>query len=550
MPIDHPSDLPDDADRADEWRAAEDSQAPGGRRPSPPGQAAEQSLSADGRPDDRSQASSDAPAADSERLNPGDQQGDDERRAPDTQPVNEAQPEASTATAEAPDPPDAATAEPRTRQEHADTDTAEGSPGPADAWSDEPHSRNPQSPDETDGQQQFDDEHSASNADYPRETEEAEHETLTAGLDSDELKDQFIESTIETDPDKDVGPDFEAEPPADTTSNQAPPNPRDEISDDAALGRRANVNSLLPDAFDAEDSTPSNRSLSSGSDSSTDNPVRPLTDAEWAEHITEVIDRLGKARAAGLETHLLYTIDPDNQSWSRDRRTLHTSIINDMYDKAKTVPNEGSAIIAGGLGGAGKTTVLTVYANIDTSKFLIINPDNIKEEMARRGMIPSVEGLSPMEASDLVHEESSYLARQLAIRAQSERKNVIWDITMSDREKTEKRIDDLRSSGYTSIEGIFVDIPGDKSIQRTESRHREGHEEYRAGEGLGGRYVPREVVDRQKDPQWGSTNKKTFHDMTEKFNRWSIYDNSIDDRPAILIDSDRHHNESRGRTHE
>jgi len=86
MPIDHPSDLPDDADRADEWRAAEDSQAPGGRRPSPPEQAAEQSLpSADGRPDDRSQASSDAPAAGSERLNPGDQQGDDERRAPDRQ---------------------------------------------------------------------------------------------------------------------------------------------------------------------------------------------------------------------------------------------------------------------------------------------------------------------------------------------------------------------------------------------------------------------------------------------------------------------------------
>ena len=41
------------------------------------------------------------------------------------------------------------------------------------------------------------------------------------------------------------------------------------------------------------------------------------------------------------------------------------------------------------------------------SQYLMINPDDIKEEMARRGMVPEIEGLSPMEASDLVHEESS-----------------------------------------------------------------------------------------------------------------------------------------------
>ena len=38
-----------------------------------------------------------------------------------------------------------------------------------------------------------------------------------------------------------------------------------------------------------------------------------------------------------------------------------------------------------------------------------------------------------MEASELVHEESSYLANQLALRAQSDGKNLIWDITMSSK---------------------------------------------------------------------------------------------------------------------
>ena len=98
--------------------------------------------------------------------------------------------------------------------------------------------------------------------------------------------------------------------------------------------------------------------------------------------------------------------------------------------------------------GAGKTTVLTQHANIDLSQFLMINPDDIKEEMARRGMIPEIDGLSPMEASELAHEESSHLAKRLAHRAQADGKNLIWDITMSSEGTTAGRIDDLRKAGY------------------------------------------------------------------------------------------------------
>ena len=68
--------------------------------------------------------------------------------------------------------------------------------------------------------------------------------------------------------------------------------------------------------------------------------------------------------------------------------------------------------MVGGLGGAGKTTILKGQANVDLSRYLMINPDDIKEEMAQRGLVPHIEGLSPMEASDLVHEESSAIAKQ------------------------------------------------------------------------------------------------------------------------------------------
>ncbi len=263
----------------------------------------------------------------------------------------------------------------------------------------------------------------------------------------------------------------------------------------------------------------------------------PLTDKEWSEHVTEVRDTLDKARAAGLETHLMYTIDPDHQAWSKDRRTVHDTIINDLYSAARDIPNQGYAVVAGGLGGAGKTTVLGNHAGIDPAKYLTINPDDIKEELAQRGMVPGIDGLSPMEASDLVHEESSYLARQLALRAHRDGKNIIWDITMSTQKSTEKRISDLREAGYSRIDGLFVNIPVGTSIERTEARHRLGHDQYRAGEGLGGRYIPPEVIQRQTDSEWDSKNRRTFDSLTHRFNDWSIYDNSIDGRRAVLRES-------------
>jgi predicted kinase len=206
-----------------------------------------------------------------------------------------------------------------------------------------------------------------------------------------------------------------------------------------------------------------------------------------------------------------------------------------MYKEAASVPNEHRAIVAGGLGGAGKTTVLGDHAGIDRSKYLTINPDEIKEELARRGLVPKVEGLSPMEASDLVHEESSYMARQLAMRAQADGKNLIWDITMSSRTSTERRIDDLRTAGYTTVDGVFVDIPVEVSANRADARHRKDQDLYENGQGLGGRYVPPEVITAQSDPEWGSQNRKTFEEIKSRFDRWARYDNSVDGRNPLLI---------------
>ncbi len=264
--------------------------------------------------------------------------------------------------------------------------------------------------------------------------------------------------------------------------------------------------------------------------------AQPLSREQRAEYITDVLVRLEKAEEAGLSAEDLHTVDPAGEIWSTERTLQHDLLLADLYDRAADVPCEHRAIIAGGLSGAGKTTVLSNHPEIDRSQYLNINPDDIKEEMAHRNMIPEVEGLSPMEASDLVHEESSYLARQLALRAQADGKNLIWDITMSDLKKTEKRIQDLREAGYTRVDGIFVHIPTDVSLRRTEERYWTEQERWLAGRGIGGRLIPPDVILRQKDDEWGSGNRKTFETIKGRFEGWEILDNSVDDRPAVLIE--------------
>jgi Zeta toxin len=278
------------------------------------------------------------------------------------------------------------------------------------------------------------------------------------------------------------------------------------------------------------------RDLETDVDEGPTDRVRPLTDAEWSDHVRDVRVSLEKAHTDGLATDRRYAIDEDGEAWLPSRREVHEMIIDDLYSEASEVPCEHKAILAGGLAGAGKTTVLAEQAGIDRSQYLTINPDDIKLEMAKRGLIPTIDGLSPMEAADLVHEESSHIAKQLAIRARADGKNLIWDITMSSRSSTERRIDDLRASGYTTVDGIFVDIPVDVSITRADARHRQDQEKHRNGDGLGGRYVPPEVTTAQADPQWGSRNRRTFEDLKPCFDQWTRFDNSVDGANAILAE--------------
>jgi predicted ABC-type ATPase len=267
-----------------------------------------------------------------------------------------------------------------------------------------------------------------------------------------------------------------------------------------------------------------------------DHPKPPLSDAEYSKHLRDVRQVLdGAAAKPPLWTE--HTVDGKGEVWTPERNRIHGEIVAEAYKNSGDVPPRREAIIAGGLGGAGKTTVLEKYAGVDLSRYVVINPDNFKKELAERGLVAELPGLSPMESTTFYHEESSDIARRLAMRAIADGKNIIWDITMSSEESTLERIQQLRAAGYERIDGLFVDIPVETSVARSEARHRRGHDQYLSGNGLGGRYLPSELIREKANIEFGTVNREVFEKVKGHFNNWAIYDNSIDGQPPTLIDS-------------
>ena len=256
-------------------------------------------------------------------------------------------------------------------------------------------------------------------------------------------------------------------------------------------------------------------------------PAPQAREAEYADHLTAVEEALRDARDRSQVTWVLHSVDGDGEVWTAERREEHDKIINDLYAAAAGVPCDGTAIIIGGLPGAGKTTVLREHLGADQPGWLVINPDTIKHELAARDLVPGIEPVTPMEATELAHEESSHIAKRLAVRAMAEHKNVVWDITLASGRSAAERIDQLRDAGYRRVDGIFVDVPVETSMERTAERHRKGDDEYRTtGAGLGGRLILDNVIAAQADERWGSTNRRSFEQLKDRFDAWYFYDNS------------------------
>lgn len=191
-----------------------------------------------------------------------------------------------------------------------------------------------------------------------------------------------------------------------------------------------------------------------------------------------------------------------NEERREDQQEIIAEYMNDVADR---VPRQGKVLFSGGLGGAGKSTVLRSFAGIDQTQYATLNPDDVKESMAEKGMIPPVPGLLPMEASTLVHNEASQLTDDMRGILVRQKRNICFDMTMGSYSSVENRASACKEKGYTEFKAIFVDISTNTSHSRARSRYRNGMQKavsmFQQGENpMGGRHLPARIIDGQKTP--------------------------------------------------
>lgn len=218
-----------------------------------------------------------------------------------------------------------------------------------------------------------------------------------------------------------------------------------------------------------------------------------FTDEKYAIHADAVEKQLQELRERGVDSRTLYgELIRGRVRWSAERRSQHRQLIRQLFDgPAASIPRDSHALLVCGLDGAGKTTLQNGGPDFkwDASRYLAIDPHRIAEAMAVDGMIPVVDGLSPMEASPLVQEEAFALAYRLAGKAYDAKCNVIWELELLKGGPAKARMIALQEAGYRS-EGVFIDVPVDFARASAMSRHRDLENAYRNGHGLGGWIAP------------------------------------------------------------
>lgn len=257
-------------------------------------------------------------------------------------------------------------------------------------------------------------------------------------------------------------------------------------------------------------------------------------------------DPTGKDESKQGTKSLHTTYDPETKkySYSEERKALHNQIIDDLLKEAdkRGVKKERKAIVAAGLPGAGKGTVLSKHAGVPESDYLTLDPDSIKAELVKRGgKVPGQsDSISAMDLAGITHEESSDLTKAAVARAEKEGYNIVHDVTLGGS-NTQKHIDAMKArkkKGY-KIHGVMVDIDKDTSTRRAGERYVHGRADYAEGKGLGGRLVPEGIGKEEAPEGYKSINAYNFDKVKPLFDSWDVYDNNTDGRDPKHVKSSK-----------
>lgn len=233
----------------------------------------------------------------------------------------------------------------------------------------------------------------------------------------------------------------------------------------------------------------------------------------------EKLDRLyTKREMVMFDTYNFYIKDKEEGIFTEERKKQHKEIIEYFVNAFKNVPNERQCIFSAGIPGAGKTTVLKNYADINLKRYAMLNPDDIKEKMCEMNMYPKMKGLTPLECSTYIHEESAYLTKKIFNACLKDGKNIIYDFTCSSESSFMSKYNSFIANGYKNISLHFVDVSVETSKNRCLSRYLNGLNAFKKGQGHGGRYIPENILEKLKcsDEAYSTVNAKVVSELKKK----------------------------------
>lgn len=219
----------------------------------------------------------------------------------------------------------------------------------------------------------------------------------------------------------------------------------------------------------------------------------------------------------------------ENGNWTPERDSMHEKIISEILSPEKIkacLPKNGEKpkfVMFGGRGGSGKSwftgkkraTAEGREVMFDSDKFLVLDADALKE------YIPEYEGWNAGE----VHEESSYLNKEIKKRAFALGLNIIIDGTMNYNPKKPDKVKnemlEAKSKGY-SLEAHYMFLPVQESAKRAINRFKTKKGDF------SGRLVPMDILMSMQD------NEKSFDSVKDIVDDWSFRDNQGDNGPKLV----------------
>jgi len=209
----------------------------------------------------------------------------------------------------------------------------------------------------------------------------------------------------------------------------------------------------------------------------------PIPTELFAARVKHVEATIDQALAEGRDTQAKYDmLEGQVGHYTPEREAQQKDIVDSILAGHTTAKHERKLVALGGMPGSGKSTFLRStegQALIGAAKdYLVADPDEIKDHMAVRGMVPSARSIylrDEGEAASLVHEESSHILNMLVNQAAQTGTNVILDLSLPNAEQLRRyrqHIEELGGHYDTTV--VYVDVPKEVALQRAAERYMAG----------------------------------------------------------------------------